>query len=224
LSEALWMVHESSGDAAVLERALEEARRAVAIDPDLPQARLALALVAGATGESPENLDEVASILARHPRPSAAQRELGVLYERAGLLDRAERALREATRQDPYDWFSWNWLGVFLFRHRDLDAARGAFQRAIELAPPGVTRPRENLAALAIQASHFDEAITLLEKVPLESTDGFTADTLATAYFFSDRPDKWEKAEKHYLEAVARDPRRSEYRGNLADLYVAVGR
>jgi Flp pilus assembly protein TadD len=126
--------------------------------------------------------------------------------------------------EDPGDWFSWNTLGVFLFQHRDNNAARAAFQRAIELAPPGVTRPRENLAALEIQGSRFDEAIRLLEEIPRSGTDGFTANTLASAYFFSDRPDKWEKAEKHYLEAVARDPKRSEYRGNLADLYLAVGR
>ncbi len=43
------------------------------------------------------------------------------------------------------------------------------------LAPPGVTRPRENLAALEIQGSRFDEAIRLLEEIPRGSGDGFTA-------------------------------------------------
>jgi tetratricopeptide (TPR) repeat protein len=223
LSQALWMTFESSGDVAVLDRARAAAERAAQIDPRLPQAQLALALVEGAGGGATSDLD-VASILARHPRPAAAQRELGVLYERVGLLDRAERALRASTVEDPNDWFSWNWLGVFLFHHRDPDVASEAFQRAIELAPSGVTRPRENLAALEIQRSRFDEAIRVLEDVPRGSADGFTANTLATAYFFSSRPDKWEKAEKHYLEAVARDPNRSEYRGNLADLYVEIGK
>jgi serine/threonine-protein kinase len=223
LSQALWIAFESSRDLAVLDRARAAAERAAEIDPSLPQAQLALALVESAGGGAASDLD-VASILARHPRPAAAQRELGVLYERVGHLDRAERALRASTVEDPGDWFSWNTLGVFLFQHRDNSAAREAFQRAIDLAPPGVTRPRENLAALEIQSSRFDEAIRLLEEIPRASTDGFTANTLASAYFFSDRPDKWEKAEKHYLEAVARDPQRSEYRGNLADLYGAVGK
>jgi Flp pilus assembly protein TadD len=200
---------------------VEAAQRAVEIDPELPQAQLALALIKGAAGAG--DLD-VASILARHPSPSAAHRDLGYLYERAGRLDRAESEFREATKEDPDDWFNWYTLGVFLFRHRDLDAARSAYDRAIALAPPGVTRPRENLAALEIQASRFDQAIDLLEGLPHGSGDGNTANNLATAYFFSRRPDKWEKAEKHYREAVARDPRRSGFRGNLADLYAATGR
>ena len=223
LSQALWITFESSRDLAVLDQARAAAERAAEIDPRLPQAQLALALVESASGGAASDLD-VASILARHPRPAAAQRELGVLYERVGHLDRAERALRAATMEDPGDWFSWNTLGVFLFQHRDNSAAKEAFQRAIDLAPPGVTRPRENLAALEIQGSRFDEAIRLLEEIPRANADGFTASTLASAYFFSDRPDKWEKAEKHYLEAVARDPKRSEYLGNLADLHVEVGK
>jgi Flp pilus assembly protein TadD len=187
----------------------------------MPQAQLALALVEGSAGTG--DLD-VAAILARHPRPSAAHRELGYLYERAGRLDHAESEFREATKEDPDDWFNWYTLGVFLFRHRDLDAARSAYDRANALAPPGVTRPRENLAALEIQASRFDEAIDLLEALPRGSGDGYTATNLATAYFFSRRPDKWEQAEKHYREAVARDPKRSAFHGNLADLYSATGR
>ena len=224
LAQALWMGSERSGDAALLRDAVAAAERAAALDPELPQARLALALVRSGGAGSAGEVDDVASILATHPRPSAAHRELGIFYERVGRLEEAERSLREATVLDSDDWFSWSSLGVFLFRHRDLAAAKTAFERAAELAPAGVDGPRVNLAVLAIQASRFDEAIDLLEALPRGSANGLTASSLGTAYFFSDRPDKWQQAEKHYQEAVARDPQRSEYRGNLADLYAAVGR
>ena len=150
--------------------------------------------------------------------------ELALLYERVGRLTEAERLLRRAIDLDPQDWFNWNWLGVFLFRHRDAAAAMEAFERADALAPSGVTRPRENIAILHAQAGRFDQAIAILEALPGGIVDPTVANTLGGAYYYSNRPDKWEKAELYYRRAVELEPHRALLQGNLADVYHARGR
>ena len=50
------------------------------------------------------------------------------------------------------------------------------------------------------------------------------AENLATAYYYSQRPDKWKRAEEHYRAALQLSPERAVYHGNLADLYAELGR
>jgi TolB-like protein/Tfp pilus assembly protein PilF len=223
LARALWSQYEVSKDASVLAAARKAVERAEAIDPELPDTRITRALVFGSV-EGDLVSPSLTAALSRHPRPATAHRELALLYERVGRLDEAERLLHRAIDLDPEDWFNWNWLGVFLFRHRDPGAAEQAFERAAELTPPGVDRPRENLAALHAQAGRFNQAIAILEALPSRSVDATVANTLATAYYFSARPDKWEKAEQYYRRAVDLQPHRALLQGNLADLYSARGK
>ena len=70
----------------------------------------------------------------------------------------------------------------------------------------------------------FDEAIDAFERIPEASRGPALASNLATAYFFSDRPDKWEQAEKNYLLAVRLSPRDAMYQANLGDLYARLDR
>ena len=49
------------------------------------------------------------------------------------------------------------------------------------------------------------------------------ASNLGTAYWFSDRPNKWEKIQKYYQMAVRMSPRDERIRRNLADLYLELG-
>ncbi len=223
LARALWSQYEVSKDSAVLPAAREAVERAEAIDPELPDTRVTRALVFGSVDGDLASTDQSAA-LSRHPRPATAHRELALLYERVGRLNEAERLLRRAIDLDPQDWFNWNWLGVFLFRHRDTAAAIEAFERAATLAPSGVTRPRENIATLHAQAGRFDQAIAILEELPGGIVDATVANTLGGAYYYSSRPDKWEKAERYYRRAVELEPHRALLQGNLADVYHARGR
>jgi Flp pilus assembly protein TadD len=223
LGRALWMDYDQTRDPARLDAAVAAAQRAVTLDPDLPEARLTQALVLYA-GEAGDVATDVAGALARHPHPASARGDLAVIHERRGRDDEAQRLLREAVAMEGDDWFHWNRLGVFLFRHGDLGGARTALERAAGLAPPAVARPRENLAVLAVQELRFDDAFSILESLPESMADAAFADTMATAFFFSGRPDKWEKAERYYRLAVERAPSRPEYRGNLADLYRKLDR
>jgi len=224
LSEALWQVYLRDLDRAALIEAEEQALAARDLEPEMAAARVALARIYRTTGRHDEAIEEVEGALAIHSRPDEAYRELGRSYERVGDLEEAERALRAATSLRPDDWTNWNELGNFLAKGGSYDESREAFERAAELAPPDVSMPREKLATLSLQMGDFDAAIAIYEDLPGPIRNPRIAANLGTAYYFSDRPEKWSKVEEHYLTAVRLNPQDAMFQANLGDLYQRLGR
>ncbi len=224
LSEALWQVYLRDLDRRALIEAEEHALAARDLDPELAAANVALARIYRTTGRHDEAVKEVEGALADHPRPDRAYRELGRSYERVGDLDEAEQALRAATSLRPDDWTNWNALGNFLAKIGSYDESLEAFERAADLAPPSVSMPREKLATSKLQMGDFDAAIDIYESLPGPVRNPRVAANLGTAYFFSDRPEKWVKVEEHYLTAVRLSPKDAMFQANLGDLYQRLGR
>jgi len=223
LSHALWRIYYRDLDPEVLAEAEDEAERAAAIDPELPAAQIALARVYRSSGRYKTSIAGIRGVLAKHPRPDDAQRELAFSYEQVGELDEAESWYRAATLLGEDKWFNWNSLGAFLVRTGKYEEATGVFETAKSLAPRGVIRPHENLAALAILQGDFEGAIAAYELIPRPIRDADLASNIGTAYYFSDRPDKLERAEEYYRLAARLNPMRAEIHGNLADLLLKLG-
>ncbi len=224
LSEALWQIYYRDGDGQALAEAEREAETACRIDPEMPTAQVALARIHRATGRQDSAIEELEDVLARHPRPDEAYRELARSYQRVGNFDEAESAFRAATALRADDWFNWNALGTYLMIQGRYEDALPAFERAAELAPPEITRPKQQLATYQLNMGRFDKAIDAYERIPETSRGPGLVSNLGTAYFFSDRPDKWEQAEKNYLLAVRLNPRDAMYQANLGDLYAVLER
>ena len=224
LSEALWQIYYRDGDGEALAEAEFEAETACRIDPELPTAQVALARIHRTTGRHDSAIEELEDVLARHPRPDEAYRELARSYQRVGNLDEAESAFRAAVALRADDWVNWNSLGTYLMIQGRYEDALSAFERAAELAPPEIVRPKQQLATYHLHMGRFDESIDAFERIPETSRGPGLASNLGTAYFFSDRSDKWEQAEKNYLLAVRLNPRDAMYQANLGDLYAAIGR
>jgi Flp pilus assembly protein TadD len=224
LSEALWQLWVRDVDREALAEAEHEAETARRIDPGLPAAQVALARVYRSTGRGGAAIAEIESALADHPRPDEAYRELARSYERVGNLDGAEEALRTAAALRPDDWLNWNALGNMLSKNGSYEEGREAFIRAAELAPPGVTLPREKLATSSLARGEIHVAIDAFESLPKPIRSPRLASNLGTAYFFSDRSDKWAEVEKNYLLAVRLSPQDAMYRANLGDLYESLDR
>ena len=224
LSEALWQIYLRDLDRGALAEAEEQALMARDLDPEMPAAHVALARIYRTTGRHDEAIEEVEGALADHPRPDEAYRELGRSYERVGDLEEAERALRAATSLRPDDWTNWSALGNFLAQSGSYDESREAFERAAELAPPDVSKPHEKLATLSLQTGDFNTAIDIYESLPMPIRNPRLAANLGTAYYFSDRPERWAKVEEYYLAAVRLNPRDAIYQANLGDLYQRLGR
>ncbi len=219
LSEALWEISLRDVDRAALEEAEDHAETAREIAPEMPEARLALARIYRTTGRQDAALTEVEAALADHPRADEVQRELGRSYERAGDLEAAERSLRAATSLRPDDWINWNVLGNFLADSGKYEEAGDAYRQAAEVAPPDISMPREKLATYGLQTGEIDAAIEIYESLPKPIRSPRLASNLATAYFFSDHPERWERAEENYLLAVRLNPQDPMYQANLGDLY-----
>ena len=223
LSESYWEFSRRDGDSMALEAARNEADAALELDPELPAAQVAKARVQRSEGRYVDSIAALEDALANHPNPAAAHRELSRSYERTGDLESAEAALRTATLVGSENWSNWNAFGAFLWRHGKYDEARQAFEQAALRAPSSVTTPSQNLGAIELSLGNYEESIAVLEAIPRTRFTPASASNLGTAYYFSDRPDKWERARKLYQLAVRLNPRDDEIRRNLADLYLEVG-
>ncbi len=222
LSEALWEIYLRDVDRAALEDAEDHAKKAREAAPEMPEARLALARIYRTTGRHDAAVTEIEAALADHPRADEVQRELGRSYERAGDLEAAERSLRAATSLRPDDWINWNVLGNFLAGNGNYEEAGDAYRQAAEVAPPDLPMPREKLATYGLQVGEIDAAIEIYESLPKPIRSPRLASNLATAYFFSDHPERWERAEENYLLAVRLNPQDPMYQANLGDLYLRL--
>ncbi len=219
LSEALWEIYLRDLDRTALEDAEDHAEKAREIAPEMPEARLALARIYRTTGRHDAALKEVEAALADHPRADEVQRELGRSYEKAGDLEAAERSLRAATSLRPDYWINWNVLGNFLADAGKYEEAGDAYRQAAEVAPPDISMPREKLATYGLQMGQIDAAIDIYESLPKPIRSPRLASNLATAYFFSEHPERWKRAEENYLLAVRLNPQDPMYQANLGDLY-----
>ena len=224
LSEALWEIYLRDVDRVALEEAEDHAEIAREAAPEMPEARLALARIYRTTGRQDAAVIEIEAALADHPRADEVQRELGRSYERAGDLEAAERSLRAATSLRPDDWTNWNVLGNFLADNGKYEEAGDAYRRAADVAPPDISMPQEKLATYALQVGEIDAAIEIYESLPKPIRSPRLASNLATAYFFSDHPERWERAEENYLLAVRLNPQDPMYQANLGDLYQRLER
>ena len=224
LSEALWQKYYRDGDRATLDEAETAAETACRIDPEEPNAQVALARILRTTGRQDTAVEQLEEVLARHPRPDEAYRELGQSYERVGDMDAAESAYRSAVALNAGDWSNWNSLGVFYMLHGRYDEALPTLERSAELAPPELTRPQQQLATYHLNMGRFDQAIDEFERIPKANRSPTLSSNLATAYYFSDRPNKWEEAEENYLLAVRTSPKDAMYQANLGDLYAKLER
>lgn len=221
LSESLWKIHKRDRESVALEGAERAAESALNLDPELPAAQVALARVYRTTSRFAESIAELRQILASHPRPEEAYRELAFSYEASGDLEAAEECLRFAVAVRSDHWHLWNSLAAFLVRLGDYPRARDAFERAAALVPDGITWPLENLATVLILEGDFVGAIEAFEQIDGAPDSAKLARNIGTAYFFTGR---LEEAEKYYRLAIELDPKSPIEHGNLADLFLRQGR
>lgn len=223
LAEIRVNAYRATGDVAVLEEALSAAERAIELNPRLPAARLAMAEVLAARGRFEEAEEHIAETLGDLPNPARAYEMLAWNQFLQGLPERAISLQRTATDLAPDDWAVWNRLGVLLGRLSRYEEGERAFARAAELAPADVQAPRGLLGAMLISQSRVAEALAIFDEIPRPVRDPVLASNIATAYYFSDRPDHMRLAIEHYRTAVRLAPNEPVYRRNLGDAYQKTG-
>jgi len=114
--------------------AIASFRRALDLAPAHTLARYNLALVLQRVDRPRDALAELDRGLAIDPRPELLYTQ-GVIYWRAGTLDRAAAALRTAVDREPSYAEAWHALGAVLSAKHDWNGAADALGRAIALRP-----------------------------------------------------------------------------------------
>ncbi len=154
---------DSAGQVAGMKRrAIEAADRAVALAPDLPDAYGARGFIrAGILWDWPGVKSDFERSLALNPRQPDTLRRYGTWFLGAtGRVSEGVAALRSATEREPLFVYAWTDLALLHLKSGQIEAARVALSRALEIDPDNrlalrhlaVTslldgKPQESLAA-----------------------------------------------------------------------------
>lgn len=220
LARALWKQYERTGRPELVEKAEAAAERAVSLNPQLPEAHLALGEVELGRGRSAEAATSFREALTLAPANDAISRQIGEVYAALGRTEEAERMFRRAVRLRPGYWENHNHLGAFYLRFGRWEAAKAAFRQVIELRPAsdvGYT----NLAATHLLMGELDKAEPLLRAALRIHPDAAAHNNLGFVYYANGR---FEEAAEQFRRAIDRETEDPTPWGGLGDAYRHLGR
>src|SRR5450830_115169 len=142
--------------------AQQAARRASAIDPDLPEAQVTLGQVLTAAGQNAEAVAVIRKALAKDPRSAPALLALVTALQRSKDPAGAEQAALRLVELRPTSWAGFNRIGSLYFLSSRYEKAAEAYRRAIALNPD-VALVHFNLGAVLLRLGRFEEARVALD-------------------------------------------------------------
>lgn len=178
---------------ALLDEALELARKSCRLDPDDAVGRFALGRVYLARGEYDRSVSELQAAIGLNPSMAQAHCALGDTLAYAGDMDDAIPCFDEAVRLSPSDPYRWAFLGYGATAH----LFRRDFEAAADWASQAEAVPNSHYWATAIKASalgHMGET----DKAKLALADlkalrpGITRDFVRERLFYLRDPEQLE--------------------------------
>jgi arylsulfatase A-like enzyme/Flp pilus assembly protein TadD len=151
----------------------ESDRKALDLDPLLPEAHNHLGVLLAGQARADEALQHFEAATSLDPNNAQAWSNLANALRDLGRAPQAEAAYRRASELDPQSPDPWNGLGVLAVQSGRAEEAIGLFQKALALDPQ-LGEARLNLAVALVQGGRVDEARATL--APLLSARGDTAD------------------------------------------------
>ena len=146
-----------SKDVTRAELAKKTAERAIALDPDLPEAQVTLGQILTATGEAGKAAGVLLKASERRPNDAEAVRALALALNKAGRPAEAEQAFLRVVELKPRAWSAYNLLGFFYFGASQYQKAVDAYERGIQLNPE-VARLHYNLGAAYLKCRRNADA------------------------------------------------------------------
>lgn len=135
LGEAQWMKYRFQPDAALLEKALANCKRASQINGQLAPVHVTLGRIHSGTGKYDLAVEEFQRALDLDANSAEAYQQMARAYEYLGRAADAEAAINKAIALRPDYWDFYNSLGSFYYRQREYAKASQAFRKVIELTP-----------------------------------------------------------------------------------------
>ena len=127
------------GEASWLDAAINEAETALAIDPDLADAHVALAAVYNIWGRIELAEQQAKTAIESSPSSDRGAVELGWVYASTGRWDEAYAQFRKALDLNPLHSYNYWSMGILYLALGELDQAEEWAQRALELQPDDTT-------------------------------------------------------------------------------------
>ncbi len=196
-------------------------RRAIELDPDLPQPRFNLAQLLLQRGAAAEALPHLRTALARQPRNGPGWALLGRAAHATGALAEARKALERALELLPPQGALLNDLALVLDELDEPEAAEAAFGRALALEPRN-DRAWANLGNLQARRGRFEQARRSFEKA-LAIAPGNAATLVSLGHLLASEG-RLEEALEPLDRAVALQPGYAGARWNRALVLLALGR
>ena len=201
-------------------RALDAARRAVALDPADVRGIEALALAHHAGGQDAEALQVLADGIATQPRSDALHRLRGEILVRRGRVDDGLAALGEAVRLRPAFADNHTALGLSLYSRGRFEEAIAPLTRAVELMPDD-PMTHQRLGATFHQLGQLDRALAEYREATRLGGTGPAYANMATILY---RQGHYEEALAGYEQSLLRRPGSHQTWRSKGDVLNRLGR
>ena len=215
LARAYWRKQTTTRDDSWQARALDAANQAVALDPYLANAHVALGHAKLAGGDMAGAREALERALILDPSNAGAHRGLGLADKAADRVPEARAHYAKALASDPTDW-DLMWLqGDLDYQAARYDDALTWYTRAGEAAPDSAIPHRLQGAAHHMLGDYARAAASFQTSLTLQPTAaGYT--NLGTALFFQGH---YRESVQAFERAVELQPSNSLQWGNLGDAY-----
>lgn len=160
----LLLAGEVSGLSGDRKKAAEYFEKAASLDPKNVMARTRLGQLQLASGDTQGAIEDLEAASALDPTRSSADVALVRHYLGRKEYDKAMAAAEVVRRKQPENPLPYQLIGTVQLAKNDWPAARGSFERALQLQPSFLPAAR-SLAALDLQDGKLDAAIRRFEDV-----------------------------------------------------------
>jgi serine/threonine protein kinase/tetratricopeptide (TPR) repeat protein len=208
-------------DASYLTAANTESKRALALDPDLPEAYLAYGMVQLDSGKSIEAREAFSKALELAPGDDSACRSLGVMYASLGRNQEAREMHRRAIELRPDYWRNHYDLGRFEWQFAgNLHAARLHMEKANQIHPEGFA-PLIGLGLVNLTQGNFEAAESYFRKTLEQSPNVYAYNNLGLIYYYRGQ---YELALRNWQALLKEAPDKPLNMANVADALRQLGR
>jgi serine/threonine protein kinase/tetratricopeptide (TPR) repeat protein len=163
LARAFGRLYALHHDPAAIDLARGNCEVALALNPDLVEGHLALALVLQLTGDTQGALNEIGKALSLDPSNARARVWQAQIYTRLNRWADAEQTLHRVLKDRPNYWLAYNELGFLLDQEGKYQESIESF-RAASLAAPRNSLALSNLGGEYLQVGDFAEATECLKR------------------------------------------------------------
>lgn len=207
-----------------IDRAITEAKKALAQSSNDPNLTVTLAMLYGEKTDAPEATKLLQGLLQGSANDQQIYVDLAQVQERSKQYADAEKSAQKAEEMahGPADkQMAWFMLGAIYERQKKYDLAEQEFRKVLDQNPNNAAVLNYYGYMLADRGVRLQEATSLIQKaVKQEPNNGAYLDSLGWVYY---KQDRLAEAEEYLRKAVDHDNNDPTILSHLGDVYLKMG-